>query len=144
MENKLNQEVKELNEQFKEFLATKGIKAKFNLAINNMKEYTRIQHEKDVKNFNEIKQKSIEENKDFVEFLHTKGLKNKIQLVIENIKKGAREVSKNTKAQIEKSKNLAHINKEVSIEELNKELNSFLKVKGLDSKYSVVIINNEE
>ena len=53
-----------------------------------MKESTRIQHEKDVKNFNETKQKSIEE--------------------------------------------------------LNKELNSFLKVKGLDSKYSVVIINNEE
>ena len=83
MENQINvnqEQVKEMNDQFKEFLQTKGIKAKFKLAFENMKESTQQQHEKDVKSFNEIKQKSIEENKDFVEFLHTKGLKAKINL----------------------------------------------------------------
>lgn len=102
----MENQVKEVNEQFQEFLQTKGIKAKFKLAFENMKENTKLQHEQDVKQFNEIKQKSIEENKDFVEFLHTKGLKAKINLVIANIKKGAREANANTKAQIEKSKQL--------------------------------------
>ena len=40
-------EVKELNEQFVEFLHTKGIKAKFKLAFTNMKESTKVQHQKD-------------------------------------------------------------------------------------------------
>ena len=94
----MENQVKEVNEQFQEFLQTKGIKAKFKLAFENMKENTKSQHEQDVKQFNEIKQKSIEENKDFVEFLHTKGIKAKINLVIENIKKGAREANANTKS----------------------------------------------
>lgn len=79
MEEKvLNQEevkeVEELNNQFVEFLHTKGIKAKFKLAFANMKESTKAQHEKDVANFNAVRTKSIEENKEFYEFLHTKGL----------------------------------------------------------------------
>lgn len=131
------QEVKDVNEQFSEFLKTKGIKAKFNLVVENLKENTRAQHAADVKQFNEIKQKSIEENKDFVEFLHTKGLKAKIRLVIENIKKGAREANQNTKEQIEKSKQYA--NPTLNSDSLTKEFNEFLKSKGLDSKYIVTV-----
>ena len=60
--------MKELNQQFSEFLHTKGIKAKFKLAFSNMAESTKKQHAEDVKNFNEIKAKSIEENRDCVAF----------------------------------------------------------------------------
>ena len=138
----MENQVKEVNEQFQEFLQTKGIKAKFKLAFENMKENTKSQHEQDVKQFNEIKQKSIVENKDFVEFLHTKGIKAKINLVIENIKKGAREANANTKAQIEKSKQLAKPT--YSADTLTKEFNEFLKLKGLSDKYVVTIENVEE
>lgn len=138
----MENQVKEVNEQFKEFLQTKGIKAKFKLAFENMKENTKSQHEQDVKQFNEIKQKSIEENKDFVEFLHTKGIKAKINLVIENIKKGAREANANTKAQIEKSKQLSKPT--YSADTLTKEFNEFLKLKGLSNKYVVTIEKVEE
>ena len=72
-----------------------------------------------------------------MEFLKTKGLKAKFKLVIENIKKGAREASTNTKAQIEKAKQLG--NPTYSADELTKEFNAFLKQKGLDSKYVVTI-----
>lgn len=138
----LNQEQKEVNDQFKEFLQTKGIKAKFNLAFENMKESAKQQHEKDVKAFNEVKQQSMEENKDFVEFLHTKGLKAKIKLVIEDIKKGAREANVNTKAQIEASKKLA--TPSYNADTLTKEFNEFLKMKGLSNKYVVTIEKVEE
>lgn len=136
-----NQELleKEVNEQFKEFLNTKGLTAKFKLAFENMKESCKEQHEKDVKSFNEIKEKSKEENKDFVEFLNTKGLKLKIKLVIENIKKGAAEQKEKTKEQIAKAKELGNVNKQASVNDLNKEFNAFLKAKGLDSKYIVTI-----
>ena len=40
-----------LNEQFVEFLHTKGIKAKFKLAFSNIKESTKEQHKKDVESF---------------------------------------------------------------------------------------------
>ena len=138
----MENQVKEVNEQFQEFLQTKGIKAKFKLAFENMKENTKSQHEQDVKQFNEIKQKSIEENKDFVEFLHTKGIKAKINLVIENFKKGAREANANTKAQIEKSKQLSKPT--YSADTLTKEFNEFLKLKGLSDKYVVTIEKVEE
>ena len=97
-------EIEESNEEFVNFLQTKGIKAKFKFAFSSMKESAKKQHEEDVKNFNQIREKSNEENKEFVEFLHTKGFKAKVQLVIENIKKGAREANEKTKAQISKSK----------------------------------------
>ena len=122
-------EVKELNEQFVEFLHTKGIKAKFKLAFANMKESARIQHQKDVKSFQEVKAKSIEENREFYEFLHTKGFKAKVKLVIENMKKGAKEAKNRPVNQYN------HI-KEVN---LNKELELFLKSKNLDTKYKITI-----
>lgn len=81
----------ELNEQFMEFLQTKGIKAKFKLAFSNMKESAKKQNAADVESFNEVKAKSIEQNKEFYEFLHAKEFKAKVKLVIENIKKGAAE-----------------------------------------------------
>lgn len=138
----MNDDVKKLNDEFVQFLKTKGIKAKVNLVIENMKESTKLQHEKDVKAFNEVKAKSIEENKDFVEFLKTKGLKAKFKLVVENIKKGARESRVKVKEQIEASK---HINtpKVITTDDLSKEFNNFLKSKGLDGKYTVVIEEKE-
>lgn len=122
-------EVKELNEQFVEFLHTKGIKAKFKLAFANMKESAKVQHQKDVQNFQAVKAKSIEDNREFYEFLHTKGFKAKVKLVIENIKKGAKE-AKNRPVNP-----YSHIN-EVN---LNKELELFLKSKNLDKKYKVTL-----
>lgn len=144
MENKnlnleLENEVKNVNDQFVEFLHTKGIKAKFKLVFNNMRESATIQHQQDVKNFNEVKQQSIENNKEFVEFLHTKGFKAKVQLIIENIKKGAKESRENVKQQIEASKHGYNKTNTITAEELTKEFNEFLKIKGLSNKYTVVI-----
>lgn len=141
MENEVLNE-KELDEQFKEFLHAKGIKAKFKLAFDNMKESTKKQHEKDIAQFNEVKRKSAKENKDFVEFLHTKGIKAKAKLVIENIKKGAKESRVKTKEQIEKSKQYGQ--RSIDVNQLNIEFNNFLKQKGLDKKYIVKIESVEE
>lgn len=138
-EQVINEEVKEVNDQFVEFLHTKGIQAKFKLAFDNMKESANLQHAEDVKRFNEVKAQSAEENKEFVEFLHTKGLKAKVQLVIENIKKGAKESNQKVKEQIEASKHGYNPYTNVSAEVLNKEFNEFLKIKGLSNKYTVTI-----
>lgn len=147
----IQQEITEVNDQFNEFLKTKGLVAKFKLAFNNMKESARTQHQKDVDNFNNVKQQSAEQNKDFNEFLHTKGLKAKFNLVIENIKKGAREASKKTAEQIAqvKAQTNANIAKaqgvvapasaDITAETLTEEFNAFLKSKGLADKYTVVI-----
>lgn len=75
-----------VNQQFTEFLHTKGIKAKFKVAFDNMKENTRVQHEKDKAEFNAVKQKSYEENKAFADMLHTKGFKAKIKVILEGFK----------------------------------------------------------
>ena len=131
---------KDVTEQFREFLKTKGLTVKFKLAFENMKESAKIQHANDVEAFNEVKRQSLEDNKDFVEFLHTKGLKAKVKLVIENIKKGAKESKEKTKAQIEKAKALKNQNKVMTINDLNNEFNAFLKQKGLDGKYQVTIV----
>lgn len=139
-QNVLNEkEVKDVNDQFVEFLHTKGIQAKFKLAFDNMKESAKAQHEEDVKAFNETKEQSIEDNKEFVEFLHTKGFKAKVKLVIENIKKGARESNQKVKEQIEASKHGYAPYTMVNAEVLNKEFNEFLKIKGLNNKYTVTI-----
>lgn len=147
----IQQEITEVNDQFNEFLKTKGLVAKFKLAFNNMAESARIQHQKDVDNFNKVKQQSAEQNKDFNEFLQTKGLKAKFNLVIENIKKGAREASKKTAEQIAQVKaqtnaNIAKVNgtvapasADITAETLTEEFNAFLKSKGLADKYTVVI-----
>lgn len=122
-------EITELNNQFAEFLKTKGIKAKFKLAFSNMKESAKKQYQADVKNFNEVKAKSIEENREFYEFLNTKGFKAKVKLVIENIKKGARE------AKNKPIPTYMHVN-QVNLEN---ELNHFLRTKNLDKKYTIKI-----
>ena len=147
-QKQVEQEMVELNNQFSEFLHTKGIKAKFKLAFSNMKESAKKQHEQDVKNFNEVKAKSIEENKDFVEFLHAKGIKAKFHVVIENIKKGIKEAPQKTAQQIAKSKvNVPHTIKPIEKEEitadmLSKVLNEFLKMKGLENQFKVEIVED--
>ena len=147
VEKDIEKDVIDVNDQFIEFLHTKGIKAKFKLAFENMANSAKAQHEKDVAAFNEVKRKSAEENKEFVEFLHTKGFKAKVKLVIENIKKGAKESRQKTKEAIEASKRLAtptpysgvHSNKTYSASELLAQFNAFLQSRGLDSKYTVTI-----
>lgn len=137
-------EMNELNQQFSEFLHTKGIKAKFKLAFSNMAESAKKQHVEDVKNFNEIKNKSVEENKDFVEFIHAKGIKAKFNVVIENIKRGIKETPEKTAKQIAeakvKSNHYGVKKEEVTAEMLSLELNKFLKEKGLDSEFKVEIV----
>ena len=147
MLNKVEQEMLELNNQFSEFLKTKGIKAKFKLAFSNMAESAKKQHEQDVKNFKEIKEKSIEENKDFVEFLQAKGIKAKFNVVVENIKRGIKEAPEktakqiaNTRANVYNSYSRKQVNnEEVTAEMLAKDFNEFLKLKGLESKFTVEI-----
>ena len=146
MENqkKIEQEMLELNNQFSEFLHTKGIVAKFKLAFNNMAESAKQQHKNDVKNFNEIKAKSAEENKDFVEFLHAKGIKAKFHVVVENIKRGIKEAPQKTASDIAKVKANVnanpYVNKKVSADDLAKQFNEFLKQKGLENEYTVEIV----
>lgn len=142
--NQVEKEMLELNEQFSEFLHTKGLKAKFKLAFSNMAESARKQHVEDVKRFNEIKES--QDNKDFVEFLHTKGLKAKFHLVIENIKRGIKEAPQKTAKQIANAKaNVPSYHKpimkeEVTAEMLAKEFNEFLKLKGLENQFKVEIV----
>ena len=132
----------EISDQFEEFCRTKGIKAKFRLAFQQISENAHKQHEQDKASFEARKAQSAEENKDFVEFLHTKGLKAKVKLVIENIKRGARESREKTKQQIAQSKQ-GHKPKttvaDYTAEQLSAEFNAFLKEKGLDDKYAVEV-----
>ena len=58
MENKNLEQ--QLNNEFSDFLKTKGLTAKFKLAFVNMKESAKEQHKKDVAEFNAVKAKSIE------------------------------------------------------------------------------------
>lgn len=159
MENRIktNEEIEkemlELNQQFGEFLHTKGITAKFKLAFGNMAESAHKQKEADAAEFEAVKAQSAEDNKEFVEFIHTKGVKAKFNLVVENIKKGASNASANTKEQIAKrcaqtQANIAQIHqcgkpdaepKVYTAQLLSDEFNAFLKSKGLDSQYTVVI-----
>lgn len=152
-QQEMEKEMLELNEQFSEFLHTKGITAKFKLAFSNMSKSAQKQHEADVTQYEAVKAQSAEDNKEFVEFLHTKGIKAKYNLVIENIKKGAKEASAKTAAQIAKTKAqtqaaVAHANNlgrvhntssDVSASTLEDEFNAFLKSKGLDGKYTVTV-----
>ena len=160
MENKaktqqeIEQEMLELNDQFSAFLHTKGIAAKFKLAFSNMSESAKKQHDADVAEFETVKAKSAEDNKEFVEFLRTKGIRAKYKLVVENIKKGAQTAPANTAAQIAKVRAetqaaVARANAlgnpqvavtEVTAANLEAEFNAFLKSKGLDSKYTVSVI----
>ena len=85
----------------------------------------------------ELEKKDISEQ--FAEFLRTKGIKTKFHLVIENIKKGARESREKAKKQIDASKHDVHKEIIQIQSDLEKEFNAFLKAKGLDKKYIVVI-----
>ena len=152
-EKEIEQEMLELNDQFAAFLHTKGIVAKFKLAFNNMSESAKKQHAADVAEFEAVKAQSAEDNKEFAEFLRTKGVKAKYKLVVENIKKGMADASANTAAQIAKTKAhtqaaVAHANAlgkpsaatpEVNASSLEDEFNAFLKSKGLDGKYTVIV-----
>ena len=150
----IEKEMLELNEQFSAFLHTKGIVAKFKLAFSDMADSARAQHAADVASFEAVKAQSAEDNKEFVEFLHTKGIKAKFHLVVENIKKGASAAPQNTAAQIAKVRAqtqagiaqaqaygnpYASAPKTYTAESLADEFNDFLKSKGLDSQYTVVI-----
>ena len=146
----IEKELLELNEQFSKFLKTKGIKAKFKLAFDNMKESMHNQHIKDVEQINAIKES--EENKQFIEFIHTKGIKAKFKLVNENIKKGAKESRAKTaqsiaKVQAQTQRSIASVgvnhNVNYNAQTLEEEFNNFLKSKGLDTKYRVNIVEEE-
>lgn len=165
MENKIKtqqeieQEMIELNQQFSEFLHTKGIGAKFKVAFSNMEHSARKQHEADKSNFEAAKKKSAEDNKEFTEFLHTKGIKAKYNLVIKNIKNSAKTAPRDTAAQIAKihaqtedavARANTHGNplckaapETCTAESLADEFNAFLKAKGIDGKYTVSILEEE-
>lgn len=149
-------EMLELNAQFSEFLRTKGIAAKFRLAFANMGESAAKQHEEDKASFEEIKRQSAEENKEFTEFLHAKGVKAKFRLVVENIRKNSKNAPQNTAAQIAKATaaaaaNIPHYDgyghpvkdQTASAQTLAEEFQAFLKEKGLDTKYSVEITEED-
>ena len=151
----IEQEMLELNKQFGEFLNTKGIAAKFKLAFSNMGDSARKQHEADKAQYEAVKAQSAEENAEFVEFLHTKGLKAKFNLVVENIKKGVQDASQKTAESIAKAKAQTHapVNLHVGVhaarrhytaESLAEEFNEFLKMKGLDTQYTVEIKGSDE
>ena len=151
----IEQEMLELNKQFGEFLHTKGITAKCKLAFSNMGDSARKQHEADKAQYESVKAQSAEENAEFVEFLHTKGLKAKFKLVVENIKKGAEAAPQRTTESIAKSAAHAHApvnpyagahaaHGHYTAESLSKEFNEFLKMKGLDTQYTVEIKGSDE
>ena len=151
-QQEIEQEMLELNDQFAEFLHTKGIASKFKLAFNNMGESAIKQHAADVAEFEAVKAQSAEDNKDFAEFLRTKGIKAKYKLVVENIKKGAKAAPANTAAQIAKvqaetqaavaranAMGKAQPAANVTAANLETEFNAFLKSKGLNGKYTVSV-----
>lgn len=145
MENKVkfqqevDREIQELNDQFSDFLHTKGIGAKFRVAFENMSQSARRQREADKASFEAVKAQSAEDNKEFVEFLHTKGIGAKYRLVVENIKSGAKEASRETARQVAEMKGNQAAGRAGSVEALEKEFNAFLKAKGLGDKYSVSV-----
>lgn len=142
-QQEIEQEILELNEQFATFLHTKGIKAKFKLAFNNISESAEKQHAADVAEFEAIKAKSVEDNKEFAEFLRAKGIKAKYKLVVENIKKGIKDAPANTAKQIANAQGKTQQTvKAVNASTLEDEFNSFLKSKGLDNKYIVTVTEN--
>ena len=170
MEQYNDHHYEEIAKQFEEFCHTKGIVAKFKLAFANMAESTRKQREKDKANFEEVKRQSAEANPEFTEFLHTKGFKAKVKLVIANLKKGCKEapartaaavdgISAQTRANIARAQAGAYRTtagygsnpygartkdaSEYSSDELAREFNEFLKVKGLDG-YTVEVIGGED
>lgn len=153
-QQQIEQEMLELNQQFSEFLHTKGIRAKCKLAFSNMGEAAHAQHEQDVAQFEAVKAQSVEDNKEFVEFLHAKGVKAKFHLVVENVKSGAKTSPQSTAEQIARvqaqtaeavaranayGNSNAAAHKDYTAESLANEFNAFLRSKGLDGQYTVAI-----
>lgn len=152
-QQELQQQMQELNDQFSAFLHTKGIKAKFRLAFQNMSASAKKQHAKDLEDLQQVKAQSAQDNKEFAEFLGTKGPKAKYRLVVENLKRGAKAAPANTAAQIARiqaqtqaavaqAHRAGHAQTEpapLSAATLEQEFNAFLLSKGLDGKYSVTV-----
>lgn len=158
-QQEIEQEMLELNEQFSEFLHTKGIGAKFRIAFKNMEQSAHKQHDTDKASFEAVKNQSAEDNKEFVDFLHAKGIKAKYNLVVENIKKSAKAAPHDTAAQVSKihahtQQAVARINsygtphsksapEAYTAVSLADEFNAFLRTKGLDGKFTVSITEDE-
>lgn len=136
----------EISKQFEEFCQTKGIKAKFKVALSQMAENARKQKEADKAHLEEVRRQAAETNPEFTEFLHTKGIKAKVKLVIENIKNGAKESSERVRKQIAEAKHgVPHVvTHEYSAQDLTREFNAFLRAKGLDGKYVVEVTDEGE
>lgn len=155
----VEQEMLELNEQFRAFLHTKGISAKFTVAFKNMEQSAHKQHEADKANFETVRAQSAEDNREFVEFLHTKGAKAKYNLIVENMKKGSKNAPHNTAAQVAKihaqtQEAVARANayrdpyskitpETCTAASLADEFHAFLRSKGLDGRYTVLITTEE-
>lgn len=142
------QDLDRLNDEFKEFLKTKGIKAKFKLAFENMKESAKKQHEVSKENFEEVKRQSIENNKEFYEFLKTKGIVAKFKLALRNMKEGAKNARVNNHHVNIHQVNTANVNpyanNHVNVNTLTNDFESYLKSKGLDKKYKIEIVEVDE
>ncbi|MDE6294080.1 MAG: hypothetical protein K2L88_05620, partial [Clostridiales bacterium] len=165
MEQYNDHHYEEISKQFEEFCHTKGIAAKFKVAFAQMAENTRKQKEADKAQLEEVKRQSAENNPEFTEFLHTKGLKAKVKLIIANLKRGIKEAPQKTAAAVDgiSAQTRANIARaqasvyrttagygavggakvqdasEFTAEDLAREFNEFLKVKGLDGKYAVEV-----
>lgn len=137
------QDLDQLNDEFKEFLKTKGIKAKFKLAFENMKESAKKQHEVSKENFEEVKRQSIENNKEFYEFLKTKGVVAKFKLAFKNMKEGAKNARVNNH-HVNISTVNYYTNNQVNVNTLTNDFESYLKSKGLDKKYKIEIVEVDE
>ena len=165
MEQYNDHHYEEISKQFEEFCHTKGIAAKFKVAFAQMGENARKQKEADKAQLEEVKRQSAEANPEFTELLHTKGFKTKVQLIIANLKKGCKEAPAKTAAAIDRvsaqtKANIANAQagvyrttagygakvtnaSEYSADELAREFNEFLKVKGLDG-YTVEVTGGED
>ncbi len=157
----IEKEMEEINNQFSEFLHTKGIVAKFKLAFSNMGEAARAQRDADKEQIEKVKAESKRRHEEavnskeaqaFAELRHTKGFKAKCRLIVENMKKSAASASQKTAAEIAKVQAQTQANiavksgkpvrvnpTEWTADDISREFNAFLKSKGLDGEYTVVI-----
>lgn len=136
-------EIEVISNQFQEFLKAKGLKCKFKLAIENIKENAKKQHEIDKERFEKIKENSYHDNKAFEDMLKAKGIKAKIKLIVEGFKNSAKESKQKTKESIQVAKELGNP-KSYSIKNLTDEFNSYLKSKGLSARYYLVEIKEKD
>jgi len=91
--------------------------------------------EKQVKTQAQIEQEMLELNKQFGEFLHTKGIAAKFKLAFANMGDSAK---KQHEAGVRSARG------QYTAESLAEEFNEFLKMKGLDTRYTVEIKDSDE